>query len=104
REGRERTLTLAPASPGNIAKALTPSEAPGAGPVPRYLSHASAAYWFEYLPETKTFYFQFNRVDNDPQEPLAAFARRLEHALDERKDASLVVDLRHNFGGNAGLL
>ncbi|MFZ0748991.1 MAG: tetratricopeptide repeat protein, partial [Pyrinomonadaceae bacterium] len=36
-------------------------------PVPLYLKNAATPYWFEYLPENKTVYFQFNSVRNDPK-------------------------------------
>jgi tetratricopeptide (TPR) repeat protein len=37
-------------------------------PLPLYLKNTRANYWFEYLPGTKTVFFQYNRVRNDQQE------------------------------------
>ena len=104
REGKESQVTLTPVAPGNIVKSLTPSELAGAGAVPLYLAREAEPYWFEYLPESQAVYFQFNRVDNDPREPVPQFAQRLDAYLDAHKDAHLIVDLRHNFGGDAGML
>src|SRR5262249_55654278 len=48
-------------------------------------------------------YGQFNQVQ-DAEESLAAFARRLGERLSDRRLRLLVVDVRHNNGGNLELL
>lgn len=73
-------------------------------PVPLYLKNAATPYWFEYLPESKTVYFQFNSVRNDQKESLAAFSERLFKFIDEKEVEKLVVDMRWNNGGNTFLL
>lgn len=73
-------------------------------PIPLYLKNAAAPYWFEYLPESKTVYFQFNSVRNDQKESLAAFSERLFKFINETEVEKLVVDMRWNNGGNTGLL
>jgi hypothetical protein len=73
-------------------------------PLPLYLKNPSAPYWFEYLPESKTVYFQFNSVRNDQKERLAAFSERLFKFINEKEVEKLVVDMRWNNGGNTGLL
>jgi tetratricopeptide (TPR) repeat protein len=70
---------------------------------PLYVRHMGKAQWFEYLPAQKTVYFQFNRVQNDPQEPLARFTERLMKFIDENDVEKLVIDLRWNNGGNTSL-
>lgn len=72
-------------------------------PLPFSLKNRLAAYWFEYLPDERVVYFQFNSVRDAPPEPFAAFCARMfdfiaEHAVDK-----LVVDLRWNGGGNTFL-
>src|SRR6185436_20624749 len=76
----------------------------GAPPAPLYLRRAGEAYWFEALSEPKTLYAQFNQVADAPGETLAAFALRLRRAVDEQGTHNLIVDVRHNTGGNAALL
>lgn len=49
-------------------------------------------------------YLQFNQVRDAPQETLSRFAQRLEEALADRAATALVVDVRHNNGGDATLL
>jgi hypothetical protein len=67
------------------------------------LEHVGDAYWFKHLPDKQTVYFQFNQVADKDGESLATFAVRLRRFLDEQKIRTLVVDLRHNNGGNTYL-
>ena len=46
-------------------------------PLPHSLQHVDAYQWFTYLEEARTVYFQFNRVRDMDEEPLAAFTDRL---------------------------
>jgi hypothetical protein len=70
---------------------------------PPYVRHMDKAQWFEYLPERKTVYFQFNKVRNDSQEPLERFAERLFKFIDEHEVEKLVIDMRWNNGGDTAL-
>lgn len=73
------------------------------GTPPLYLRSMNKPYWFEYLPEHKTVYFQLNSVRNDPQEPLAQFTERLFQFIDQNDVGKLVIDMRWNNGGNTAL-
>jgi tetratricopeptide (TPR) repeat protein len=70
---------------------------------PLYVRHMDRAQWFEYLPEHKTVYFQFNGVRDEPMEPLARFTERLLKFVDEHDVERLVIDMRWNNGGNTFL-
>ncbi len=74
-----------------------------AGPPPLYLKDIYRPYWFEYAPETKTVYFQFNRVRNDEKEPFDAFCQRLFKFVNENDVQRLVIDMRWNNGGDSML-
>lgn len=74
------------------------------GQTPLYLKDVYRPYWFEYLPESKTVYFQFNRVMNDEKEPFDKFGERLFTFINESEVQKLVIDMRHNNGGNSLLL
>jgi hypothetical protein len=76
----------------------------GSGLVPLYLKNMEAFYWFQYLPESHTVYFQYNRVLEDPKEPFGDFVTRLFAFIDQRDVDKLVIDLRWNNGGNTYLL
>src|SRR5262249_28822484 len=57
-------------------------------------------YWFEYNPEKRMVYFQYNRVGDDPQETLARFCDRLFKFINEHEVEKLVIDMRWNPGGD----
>src|SRR5262249_17793719 len=69
-------------------------------PTPLYLKNRSASYWFEYLPDSKTVFCQYNAVQNDPKEPLEKFCERLFKHIAENDVERLVIDMRWNGGGN----
>ncbi|MGE4070645.1 MAG: hypothetical protein AB7E72_05665 [Lysobacterales bacterium] len=73
-------------------------------PAPLWLARSSENYWFESLPDQHLIYFQFNTVRDDEDESLEAFAARLQTALAADDSEGLVIDLRHNRGGNGELL
>lgn len=110
RDGQERAITLATderqpdiwnAIPSPAGWTFFPETLPG--PLPHYLRNAGTSYWFDYLAESRTVYFQFNRVRDDPEEPLATFTARLFRFIDEHPVDRLVLDLRWNNGGNTFL-
>jgi tetratricopeptide (TPR) repeat protein len=71
-----------------------------AAPVPLYLKDPENTYWFEYLPDTKTIYVQYNGVQNKADESIADFAKRLFAFVDKNPVESFVLDMRRNGGGN----
>jgi tetratricopeptide (TPR) repeat protein len=73
------------------------------GPLPLYLRHIHTSYWFAYLAEERTVYFQFNAVRDAFPESLADFGARLFAFVDDHEVDKLVLDLRWNNGGNTFL-
>ena len=73
-------------------------------PTPLWLARSTENYWFEALPDQRLIYFQFNAVRDAERESLAAFAARLQTTLTAGDSDGLVIDLRHNRGGNGELL
>jgi hypothetical protein len=104
RSGKRVALDLVPESPPRMRglPKLIASRLPGAPPPPLYLRNVSSNFWFEPVSPT-ALYVQFNQVQ-DGEESLAAFARRLGERLAEPRLRLLVVDVRHNNGGNLELL
>lgn len=77
---------------------------PGIDVPPLYLSRVDENYWLTALPEGNAVYFQFNQVRNAQQGPsIAAFADSLRRALTSSRARNLIVDVRHNNGGNNSL-
>jgi hypothetical protein len=67
------------------------------------LKNRSKNYWFEYLPDQKAMYFQYNSIANEKDEPIDKFAKRLFQEIDDKKVEKLIVDIRWNGGGNTFL-
>lgn len=115
-QGQRRAVQLAPlplvrsTRPVESWQDLAPAHAEPATPAhvplsstPLYLRHPDANYWFEYLPDQATLYFQFARAAEDPNDPLAGFRERLLHEIESQPVRTLIVDLRFNTGGNLEL-
>jgi hypothetical protein len=103
--GNEVALDLVPEPPPRMRglPKLIPSRLPGAPLPPSYLRNVDADYWLEPLGAT-ALYVQFNQVQDGPKESVAAFAQRLAGEIAARRPQLLIVDVRHNNGGNLGLL
>jgi hypothetical protein len=65
----------------------------------RYLSRIDDALWWERLPDG-TLYVQYNRVDR----LAASLVTEFQAALRDPGVARIVLDLRHNFGGELSAL
>ena len=74
------------------------------GPLPLYLRNSYADYWFEYLPDSKTVYLQWNHVHSDSGEPIDKFFDRVGQFVREHAVEKLVLDMRWNTGGDTGLV
>jgi hypothetical protein len=72
-------------------------------PLPLRARGNDKAYWLEYQPRARLLYVRYNRVADDPQEPLSAFASRLSAEIASRDVQKLVIDLRLNNGGDTFL-
>lgn len=71
---------------------------------PLYLSQTGTRYWFQHLPEQKTMYFNFSRVNNQRGKPsIKKFTKQLFERIDEVRPEQLVIDFRRNNGGNYNL-
>ncbi|WP_422365083.1 tetratricopeptide repeat protein [Pelagibius sp.] len=100
-EGGRRSLSIAPGESRwrrSLGAPPGPAEA-----VPLWLRDPEKHYWFEALPALDAFYVQVNRVRDAPEESLADFTGRLKSELSRQERRHLIIDLRHNGGGNNGL-
>jgi hypothetical protein len=69
-------------------------------PAPLYRKQALRYYWYEYLPESKTLYIQYNKCENDPKFSFEDFVNSMFAATDAMLIERTIVDLRFNEGGN----
>ena len=58
-------------------------------------------YWYEYLPESRALYIQYNQCESDPKHPFGQFTSELFAFADSHKVDRAIVDLRLNSGGNS---
>jgi len=71
-----------------------------ADPDVRYLARIDDALWWEVLDDGETLYVQYNRVDRLPTTQVA----ELETALAAPAITRVLLDIRHNFGGELSAL
>ena len=69
-------------------------------PTPLWLKDPQNKFWFEYLPDSRAVYVQFNQVTNKDNETVEAFSKRLFTFVEVNPVDRLVLDLRLNRGGN----
>jgi hypothetical protein len=70
---------------------------------PLFLKRRNQVFWYEYLPDLKAVYFQYNSVRNDAQETTEQFSQRLFDFIEKNDVERLIVDVRWNGGGNSFL-
>lgn len=70
---------------------------------PLYLKNPYKYYWFEYLPQAKTVWFQYNQMLNNDANPYPKFLDSLFQFIAQNEVQRLVIDLRNNNGGNGEL-
>ena len=75
---------------------LRPGRAPAPGAFDRN-------YWYEWIPENKTIYLQYNEVTDQDGESILDFAQRLRAFIADHPVERLILDLRYNGGGDNSL-
>lgn len=103
RTGAGRTATVAMRPVPFTAKPAWLVDTSDESGAPLYLRKRNAFYWFELLPEAKTLYFKYNACREMPGAPFAAFVKDLFAAVDSGPAQRIVVDLRHNGGGDSAI-
>lgn len=71
---------------------------------PRYLEKNSDNYWSELIPETNALYIQLNDVVNKSSVSLKEFNLEIRKQLIKEGVDNLILDLRHNSGGDGSLI
>ena len=67
---------------------------------PLYLKQLGKKYFFEYLSEQKTVYVRQSQVQDEKEEPLPKFYKRVFEFIESNDVERLVLDVRLNGGGN----
>ena len=107
------TITLSLKLPNGRSEVTTihplPVQSEAAGPIlknafrdnmPLHLSDTESHYHARYLPAQNMVYVAINEIGNAESGPSLVEFIGEQVALAEQKNARLVIDLRHNFGGD----
>ncbi len=99
--GRAVTAEMTPVSfsskPDWLVDTADESEAP------LYLKNPRLHYWFEVLPGSRTLFFKYNSCQNMKDRPFDLFVKDLFGAADAGGIDRIIIDLRHNGGGNSAI-
>jgi protocatechuate 3,4-dioxygenase beta subunit/tetratricopeptide (TPR) repeat protein len=100
-DGLEATMELKPTLIDQPAvKKFIKANASAKTPEPLSFKKNDERFWFEYVPQRKLVYFQFNAVANKPDETLEKFSGRLFAFINQNPVEHLIIDMRNNGGGN----
>jgi tetratricopeptide (TPR) repeat protein len=72
--------------------------------IPLYLSNINQSYWSILLAEHQSLYVQFNLVANKKEQSLKEFGLEIQQKSTLNEVKHLILDLRHNNGGDGSLL
>lgn len=67
---------------------------------PLYLKNIYDNYWYEYLPDKKIVYMQFNSIRNKKEETILQFAKKMFNFINSNEVNTFIMDIRFNRGGN----
>jgi hypothetical protein len=101
--GAMKVVRLEAGPPRRIAKRVQ-APAFASTPLPLYLRQPDRQIWMTRLENADLLYVQFNQVTDSPGVTLAEFARMLADTLRLVGPRGLIVDVRHNVGGNNELI
>ena len=101
--GAAVTLTVEPSDPQNATPVVSMYDALSIPPA-LYRKHLQSYYWYEYLPDSRALYVQYNRCRNDPALAFNDFSRQVFAAADTNPVDRTIVDLRFNQGGDSAIV
>lgn len=101
KEGVEKRLKMAPISmtsrPDWLVNTGDTSEAP------LYRQRAGEYYWYHFLEDSGTLFFKYNACRPMKNKPFSQFTKEVFECVDQNEVRRMVIDLRHNGGGNSGI-
>lgn len=94
--GESRVVTLYAIHP-SFQNKLSP---PPQGGAPRWLKDVDNSFWHEPIAAHDAVYVQFNQVNNKDGQSIGEFAREVRATVADADAKHLIIDVRHNNGGN----
>jgi hypothetical protein len=101
KDAEEKTITISPVSMSRRPQWLSGNEPEER--LPLYRRKAKEDYWFEFIEGSGTLYVKYNSCRNIPGRPFPRFTEEVFAFADSHDVGRLVIDLRHNGGGNSGI-
>jgi hypothetical protein len=99
--GKSQKLTMKPISWNFTGFPKTPPLIKD--PQPIYLSKIDNPYWYKSMLDDNLLYVQFNDVVDKEEQSLEDFSLELQNLTEQNKTQFLILDLRHNSGGNGAI-
>ncbi len=99
RQGKQLTVELSPMEKGKEYNWIE-MRGGSTNPTPLWLKDPQNAYWFEYLPEARTVYVQYNSVRQKREESFPDFVKRVFDLVEANPVEKLILDIRQNGGGD----
>lgn len=69
-----------------------------------YTQNIKEPYWYKYLEDEKTIYFNYNRCVVDKNKPIKEFTNELLSFIDKNQVEKFVFDIRNNGGGDSSII
>jgi hypothetical protein len=101
--GEQFALDVAPVSSRETINYYQAPD-PSVIPTPLYRHNPTLNYWFDYVPDSQTLYFQYNVCQNMVNLPFSQFAQQMNNFSATHAVSRLVIDLRNNGGGDSTIL
>lgn len=103
--GQTRTFRLEPIAVDRDPNARTaPADWPASGSQAAWLATADQPFAARWIADARTVYAQVNQVADAEGHTLEAFGAEVLTMLRRRHAARLIIDLRHNNGGDVNLV
>lgn len=103
-DGKEEHVTLKTIPRQEYVEGLENTPAIPDSELPLYRQRGSEFYWMSYLAKEMTLFVKFNVVrDADEGPRLGEFTNDVLDLVDSEKVKKLIIDVRHNGGGNGDL-
>jgi tetratricopeptide (TPR) repeat protein len=99
-QGKTRRIELEPTEKGSERGEWTNKIPERDDLVPLSRRQLGKMYWFETLEAERAVFCQINGIGNDPKESFSKFCKRLFEAVEKPEVDALIIDVRHNGGGD----
>lgn len=98
--GKTRRVELAPRDVERAEKSWVFQVAGCDKPLPLTYRSRDKTYWFELLSDQRAIYCQMNGIGTDNNTTMTDFCRKLFDAVAQPEVEALILDIRHNGGGD----